>query len=238
MAAGLRRSHSLNPTWGAYESFFWRNETPMILPLQISYRNFEQTPEAEQWVREEAAKLDKYYDRITSCRVAIEIPHAHREWGRTYHVRIDLGVPGEELVALHEPALVQSKRLTSSRRLSKKTESDAEEAYKDLHLAIRTAFKAIRRQLQDYVRRQRNEVKLHGPEPVGRILRIFPDKGYGFLESPDGREIYFHRNAVVDEPFENLQPGNAVIFSEEPGEQGPQATIVRTKGLAAKAGVM
>ena len=208
----------------------------MILPVQIRYGNVEKTPEVEQWVREEAAKLDKYYDRITSCRVALEIPHAHREWGRTYRVRVDLGVPGEELVASHDPELAQSKRLASPRKISKKAQSDAENAYKDLHVAIRSAFKSIRRQLEDYVRRQRNELKLHGPEPVGQILSIFPDKGYGFLESPDGREIYFHKNAVVDEPFENLQPGNAVIFSEEPGEQGPQATIVRTKGLAAKAG--
>ncbi len=61
----------------------------------------------------------------------------------------------------------------------------------------------------------------------GRVLRPFPDRGYGFLQSDDGRKIYCHRNAVVDADFEDLRPGAEVVFSEEPGENGAQATIVK-----------
>ncbi len=199
----------------------------MILPVQITYRNMENIVEAEQWVQAEAAKLDKYYDRITSCRVLIEVPHAHRAWGRVYHVRIDLGVPGDELVVKHEPTLGPAARQVGRKRVSKHLEIG--NSYKDLHLAIRNAFKTARRLLQDYARRQRGDVKLHEPGPRGHILRVFREKEFGFLESSDGREIYFHRNAVANGDFDRLKAGTAVVFSEEPGEKGPQATMVKAR---------
>ena len=199
----------------------------MILPVQITYRNMEDSTEAEQWVQGETAKLDKYYRRITSCRVLIEVPHARREWGRVYHVRIDLVVPGEELVVKHKPTLGTTARQVGRKRVSKRLE--IENPHKDLHLAIRDAFKTARRRLQDYARRQRGNVKRHIPGPHGRILRIFPKKGFGFLESSDGREIYFHRNAVVEGGFERLDVGTAVVFSEESGEKGPQASMVKVR---------
>ncbi len=58
------------------------------------------------------------------------------------------------------------------------------------------------------------------------ITRLIDD--YGFIETVDGREIYFHRNSLVgDTPFEALEPGAGVAFSEEAGEEGPQASSVR-----------
>lgn len=70
-------------------------------------------------------------------------------------------------------------------------------------------------------------MKSHEPEPHGRIARTFPDQGFGFVTAPDGHEVYFHRYALIDKTFESLRVGEAVAFSEEPGEKGPHATIVR-----------
>ena len=56
------------------------------------------------------------------------------------------------------------------------------------------------------------------------------EDGYGFLESPDGRELYFHRNSVLHNEFERLELGDCVTFSEEEGQRGPQASSVKRTG--------
>jgi cold shock CspA family protein len=116
-------------------------------------------------------------------------------------VRIDLIVPGDELVV--------------DRQVDE-----------DLYVAIRDAFHAARRKLEDYARRQRGAVKVHEASPHARVVKLFPDEGYGFLETPDGREVYFHRNSVKDSGFDRLEIGTEVRFAEESGEQGPQASAV------------
>lgn len=70
----------------------------------------------------------------------------------------------------------------------------------------------------------RGAVKSHAPELHGRVSKLFPQ--YGFLETPDGREIYFHHNSVLDRNFDHLEVGSEVRFVEEDGEQGPQASTV------------
>jgi len=58
------------------------------------------------------------------------------------------------------------------------------------------------------------------------VVKIFPGEGYGFLEDDEGREIYFHRNSVLDGAFQRLEVGSEVRFAEEAGEKGPQASSV------------
>ena len=131
----------------------------MILPVQITYRNLEESPEMAAWIQQEAAKLDQYYGRITSCRVLVEIPHAHREWGRAYNVRIDLRVPREELVVKYETTLRARTRRPIDKRDKREAKRLKEEVpHKDPHLAIRNAFRLAKRQLQDYSRKQREPV--------------------------------------------------------------------------------
>jgi ribosomal subunit interface protein len=173
----------------------------MMIPLQITVRNVSLSEAAKQAIREKAEKLDKFYDRIMSCRVVVEAPHRHNRHGVLYNVRIDLTVPGGELLVKREP-------------------------HEDLYVAIRDAFDAARRQLEDYARRQRGQVKLHEESPQARVSKLFPGEDYGFLETPDEREIYFHRNSVLNGGFERLEVGSFVRFTEEMGEQGPQATTV------------
>ena len=64
------------------------------------------------------------------------------------------------------------------------------------------------------------------------ITKLFQDRGYGFLESEDGREIYFHKNSVLDGRFEKLQIGAKVRYAEEDGDKGPQASTVHVNGSA------
>lgn len=182
----------------------------MELPVQISFRGVSSTDAIEAKVRARAARLERYYDHIMGCRVMIESPHRRHHQGKLYHVRIDLTVPGGELVITREPA--------------------EHHAHEDVYVAIRDAFDAAQRRLEDYARRQRGAVKVHEPRPLAEVCRLFPKEGYGFIATPDGREVYFHRNSVLDDAFELLEIGSRVEFVEEPGEQGPQASTVRISG--------
>jgi ribosomal subunit interface protein len=182
----------------------------MQQPIQITFRNLERSPAIEAKVLERAAKLDEFYERIMSCRVVIEELHRHHRHGNHYQVRVDLTVPGGELVATREP--------------------DEHHAYTDVYVAIRDAFDAIRRQLEDYARRQRSDVKSHELPPHGRIVELHPEEDYGRIETPDGRLVYFHRNSVLDAPFDTLQVGTEVRVVVEMGERGPQASTVHVVG--------
>jgi cold shock CspA family protein/ribosome-associated translation inhibitor RaiA len=200
----------------------------MILPVQITFRNMDSSAAIETRIREEVAKLEKFYDRIMGCRVVAEIPRRQQHHGKVYHIRIDLTVPGGELVVKHEPGLHSAARQIELEREKKKLE--VEGAYKDIYVAIRDAFKAARRRLQDYARRQRGDVKTLERLPHARVSKLLPEEGYGFIETPDGVEIYFHRNSVLNEGFDRLEVGTEVSFVEEAGEKGPQASTVRPVG--------
>src|SRR6202035_2738815 len=85
-------------------------ETIMILPLQTTFRNVDASPAVAARVQEEAEKLGRYFDHITSCRVIVEAPHRHHLHGESFHIRIELGVPGKELVVAHEPTLMHEQQ--------------------------------------------------------------------------------------------------------------------------------
>jgi cold shock CspA family protein len=196
----------------------------MILPVQVTFRNIPQSDAIEALIREKAADLDKYYNHIMSCRVMIEVPHRHRREGTHPHIRIDLGVPGGEIVIKREPTPHSSQQDTETEESTKGME--LERTHKHLAVAVRDAFEAARRKLQDYARRQRGDTKTHETKPRGRVNRIFPEEGYGYIETPDGAELYFHKNSVLGEGFDKLAIGSAVTFVAEQGDRGPQASTV------------
>jgi cold shock CspA family protein/ribosome-associated translation inhibitor RaiA len=183
----------------------------MRLSVQIAFHNLRPSEEIDSQIRAEAERLEDVFDRITSCRVVVDVPHRrrHRE-GKSYQVRIDLKLPGQEIVI--------------NRELSQHGD------HRDLDIAVRDAFDEARRQLDVLARVRRGDVKAHAPAAHGRVLRLIPGAGYGFLETPDGREIYFHRNSVRNGGFGHLEVGTEVAFSEEEGDKGPQATTVRPVG--------
>lgn len=196
----------------------------MQLPIQISFRNMESSPAVEERIREEAEKLLEFYENIIGCRVMAELPHRHHTRGKRFHIRIDLTVPGGEIVVNHEPSLRHALQQTDDEDLSKGLELDA--PHKDAFVAIRDAFKTARRQLQDYARKQAGAVKHHQPAPRARVGRIYPEEGYGYLETSEG-EVYFHKNSVLNDGFDELAVGTEVRFAEEKGEKGPQASTVQ-----------
>ena len=193
--------------------------------LQITFRNMKPSKEIEELIRAGAAKLDTLYSQVVGCRVIVEIPHRHHKKGSPYHVRIDLTVPQGEIIVKREPSLSARARQLGEREIKKDAEVQIQ--HKDLRFAISDAFKAAARRLQDYARRQRGDIKTHEPLPEARVSQIFPQQGYGFLASDDGREIYFHKNSVLGRVFPRLKVGAIVTFVEEPGEKGPQASTVR-----------
>jgi cold shock CspA family protein len=193
--------------------------------LQITFRNMKPSTEVEDWIHAEADKLDTFYSQVMGCRVAVEVPHRHHRKGSSYHIRIDLTVPGGEIVVKREPSLNARARHLGERESKKQAEVKA--THKQLRQAINDAFKAAGRRLQDYARRQRGDIKSPSLLPEGRVSKILPQESYGFLTSDDGREIYFHKNSVLGRAFPRLKVGTAVKFVEEPGEKGPQASTVR-----------
>lgn len=180
----------------------------MKLPLQITYRDIESSAAVETRIRDEADKLDQFYEHIMSCRVVVERQHRHHHEGNVYNVLVDLKVPQAELVAGHERG--------------------PHHAHEDIYVAIRDSFAAVRRQLEDYVRVRRGRVKTHEVPDHGRIAELYED--YGRIACPDGRLVYFHRNSVLEGSFEALEPGTEVRFTEEMGELGPQASTVHVIG--------
>jgi ribosome-associated translation inhibitor RaiA len=131
----------------------------MTLPLQLTFRNMKHSAEVEDWVRSEAAKLETFYHRILGCRVAIEVPHRHHRKGKSLHVRIDLTLPGKEIVVKREPVAFRRKLSAGASDSSVRTRAKSPNA--ELELAIHDAFKSAGRRVQDFARRQRGDVKRH-----------------------------------------------------------------------------
>ncbi len=182
----------------------------MQTPLQISFRSMDASPEIEKRVREKAEKLERFHDRIVGCNVVIEVPHRRHRTGNPYNVRITLSVPGKDIHVGQ----------TGSEN----------HAHEDVNIAIRDAFGAAIRLLEDHVREMRGDVKTHAAPLHGKVLRLLED--YGFVETPEGQEIYFHRNSVTSGGFESLQADDEVrlVIAEKEGEKGPQASTVTPVG--------
>jgi hypothetical protein len=134
-------------------------EKAMTLPLQVTFRNMKHSTEVEDWIREEAEKLENFYHRIIGCRVAIEVPHRHHKKGKPLHIRIDLTLPGKEIVIKREPVMIHRAPVNGEAAVS--SHVPAKSPHADLQLVIHDAFKAAGRRVQDFARRQRGQVKKH-----------------------------------------------------------------------------
>lgn len=107
--------------------------------LQINFHNIPASPAVEQRIRDNVAKLERFYNRILNCRVTIDTPHRNQHKGFLYHIQIDMAVPNGELVVNRNPS--------------------EDESHTDIYVAIRDAFDAAKRQLKNYVSLQRDEVR-------------------------------------------------------------------------------
>ena len=182
----------------------------MKQPLDIIFRDMPPSEFVETRIKEKAAMLDKFYDRIMSCRVVVEMPHSHHNKGKLFHVTVDLTVPDGELIVNRSPR--------------------DHHAHEDVYVAIRDAFDAAKRQLQEYARKRRGDVKRHQAPDHGRITELVSWEDYGRIQTSDGRDIYFHRNSLVGGDYDELEAGDEVRFAVEEGENGPQASTVHIIG--------
>ncbi|MGD1876068.1 MAG: HPF/RaiA family ribosome-associated protein [Kiloniellaceae bacterium] len=182
------------------------------MPLEITFRNLDHSDAVVAIVHDILAKLVQVHGRISSCRVTIEAVNRQHAKGNLFHVSIEVGVPGKQIMVDRN--------------------SGKRHAHEDVYVALRDAFSAARRRLEDHSRRKAGSVKTHAVPPHGKVARLFPYEGYGFIETPDGREIYFHQNSLVDADFAKLEQGQEVRYVAVEGESamGPQATTVKLIG--------
>ena len=173
----------------------------MPLNIFIEGRNLEILPEWREKIETEMARLQKrYFDPIVNARVEI-IGSGHHRQGQ-FEIRLVATVPGNVLTVTRQGELV-------------------------LPLIVE-AFDVLDRRLQEVSDTRQKKIKNHVETSLpGKIVRLFPDEDFGFIETGDGTEVYFHANAVKKGKFEHLQVGQKVKLAWEEGLKGPQATWVR-----------
>lgn len=197
----------------------------MQITPTIAFRGLVPSEALEAEVLTRIDKLETFCPSIVGCRVLIELVQRRHERGNRYHVRIDLTVPGEDLVVTHQASLRATTRAVGAQKTTKTSELYRER--KHARVAVREAFETARRRLQDYLRRQRGAVKAGARQPLGRVSRLFPIDEYGYIEAEDGHDVYFQKTAVLKDAFDRLSVGSVVSFVEAAGEKGPQASTVR-----------
>jgi cold shock CspA family protein/ribosome-associated translation inhibitor RaiA len=182
----------------------------MQVPPKITFANFPPSPALEARIHERIEALEHFFPDIVACRVAVESDARQHRQGKLYNVHVVLTVPGRDIVVNRD--------------------HPANHAHEDPLVAIRDAFDAARRQLEDYVRKMKGATKTHEAPTRGHITRLFPD--YAFIQSEDGQEIYMHRNALVGSEYDELAEGDVVRYALHEGEgaKGPQASTVVREG--------
>ncbi|MGB8623931.1 MAG: HPF/RaiA family ribosome-associated protein [Paracoccaceae bacterium] len=210
---GRRRAKVSVETRGGAEGPPPKQESEdMQTPLELTFRNMDHSDSLEALVREQAARLEKFFAGITSCHVYVTAPHRSQRKGNIYEVHIELRLPGEELV-VNAP-------------------KGDNQAHVHPQVAVRDAFHAMEAQLKARKQKMRGDVKAHEGPLQGKIVELNADKGFGQIIATDSRLIYFHRNAVVDGNFDDLAVRDPVELVVQTGESeiGPQASTVRPIG--------
>jgi len=182
----------------------------METPVEIDFQGMKPVERLHQSITTHIADLEQRCGRITACRVVLKAPGGHHHIG-LYEVNIRLALP-------------------NGREVNVARTAQQDQRYTDVDFAINDTFKRARRRLQDHVRRMQGQVKAHEPQPMGTVSRLDPSGEFGFIETADGRDVYFHRNSVLDNAFSRLSVGAHVAFAEEAGDKGPQASTVRLLG--------
>ena len=174
----------------------------MHIEPQIRFLGMDRSEALEAAIRGRIARLERHAAGIVGCRVAVELDHRHPRQGRAVRVRVDLTLPGRELVV----------------------DRVADE---DAYVALRDAFDDMGRRLEEVMRQRRGEVKHHAPEQHGVVARLDPEGGYGFIRTAAGEDYYFGPTNLAGLRFEQLEVGDRVRFIVEAASDGLQANRVR-----------
>jgi cold shock CspA family protein/ribosome-associated translation inhibitor RaiA len=167
---------------------------------QIETRNVTMLPEWETKIDQEIERLQVHHPGIVHhLRVTIIGTKHHRRG--FFDVHLVASVPGDTLAVKRNGERVRP--------------------------LVVSCFDTLDRQLREYDRERQGIVKPHEERPRGTVCRLLPADGYGFIKTPDGEEVYFHRNALDGLTIDQLAIGHLVAFATEMGEKGLQATWVR-----------
>lgn len=187
----------------------------MQVPLEIAYRFMDNTEYVDGLIRKKAAKVEKAFPQMVSCRVALEQEQGKQKSGNLHRLRIDMRMPpGHEVVV--------------TRRM------EVHKPGEDLPPFIREAFEAAERQMRDLLAQQKGKIKSHPEQQTTAFVdKLFPEEGYGFIRNLEGQEIYFHRNSVINDEFADLKVGLGVSYDVSEvmeHDDGLHATSVRVIG--------
>lgn len=188
----------------------------MQMPSEIAFHNLKSSPDAEAAIRDHIARLERMYERMTTCRVRVDQRNHNANDTIPPVVHIEISVPGhKDIVVSHEPGHLQHKFQAP-----------------DLHNAINEAFRIAERQLA----KLKDKLTDHGTAAMGheassefrgQIAELTPDEDFGFLMTKEGGLLYFHRNSLLTGDFDRLRRGDEVSYVEAMGDTGPVASKVR-----------
>ena len=180
----------------------------MQVPLEINFHNMDRSEALATRVKDRVSRLEKATDAIISCRIVLEAIQKQSH-GRTLLISIKLDLPSKNIVVKRE-----------QRRQALKGDS---------YQVVNTAFDVVERQLADHLRISRHDVKTHDGPTYARIIKLYPDHAYGFIETPVHLNVYFHSDVVDNHGFASLEVGNEVLYTlaADEGPMGPQASRVQ-----------
>jgi ribosome-associated translation inhibitor RaiA/cold shock CspA family protein len=189
----------------------------MQIPIEIAFHHLDSNPQAEEEIRTRVAKLEKIYDRLTTCRVRVDQRNNNANGTIPPVVHIEISIPGhKDLVVSHEPGHLQRKFQTP-----------------DLFNAIHEAFRIAEDRLVEFKnQRQRRTKEAHHDgenQFLGQVADRPAGEDFAFLLTKEGNLLYFHRNSVLSGDFDAFQRGDEVYYVEDAGDTGPTAAKVRLK---------
>ena len=182
----------------------------MAVPLQITFKGIDASPalEATSARRRRASIASSVTSCAATSRSRRPTPPAP---GPLFRARVEVFVPRGDVVVTRE--------------------SPQDHAHEDPNVAVRDAFDAVVRQLEDHVRQQDQRTTPNPPVLAhGRVARFVAGEDFGFIDTEDGQEVYFHRNSVAGHAFDRLRVGDPVRLSITDGEKGLQASVVHPAG--------
>ncbi|HVJ44427.1 MAG TPA: HPF/RaiA family ribosome-associated protein [Dongiaceae bacterium] len=183
----------------------------MQKPLQIAFKNLDKSEHLENLIRERVDKLEQFHPRLIGCRVVLEAPARSATAKASLAISVELDVPGR-------PKIIA------------KRQDERRDAKGDNLKLINQAFDAAQRQLEDMARVVSHVVKLHeSTGETGCIRQVESLEDHGFVELAQGDSLYFSRDAVADNRFDDLKPGMVVHVTRavRDGTMGPQASSIR-----------
>lgn len=173
----------------------------------ITWRNVQRSDAVEAIIRKRIEAVEKFCPNAVGLRITLDSPQKQRHAARGFDVRLHLELPGPDL--------------NVARTVRQGHAAD------DIIRAVNATFSALEQRIKETRRVMTGqEVKHHPPILHGEIIELEPELGYGFVRADDGREVYFQKDGLVTDAWDDLAMGARLRFREQDGEKGPFAVDV------------